>query len=142
PVVLRTDPSADAIMAVTLAGAENLWALKDLGESVVRRRLEQVDGVAQAAVVGGLEREIHVDVDPQKLRSYGITLDEVSSALAAANRSAPGGTIRQGNFRYTLRTLGEFADVRQIGDVMIPRLPGSQDPQSASDVPGSTRAVR
>lgn len=144
PVVLRTDPTADPIMAITLAGADNLWSLKELGESVLRRRLEQVDGVAQAAVVGGLEREIHVDVDPQKLRSYGITLDEVSAALAAANRSAPGGTIRRGNFRYTLRTLGEFTDVAEIADVVIPRAGDASAAQGASgsQVPASSRAIR
>src|SRR5690606_15219312 len=146
PVVLRTDPTADPIMAITLAGADNLWALKELGESVLRRRLEQVDGVAQAAVVGGLEREIHVEVDPNKLRSYGVTLDEVSNALAAANRSAPGGTIRRGNFRYTLRTLGEFTDVEEIASVVIPRASSSSGTGAASSssnqVSASSRAIR
>src|SRR5690606_25997340 len=148
PVVLRTDPTADPIMAVTLAGAENLWVLKELGESVLRRRLEQADGVAQAAVVGGLEREIQVDVDPQRLRSYGLTLEEVSAALASANRSAPGGTIRRGNFRYTLRTLGEFTEVNEIGDVRIPRAGSTGGEGAASgsstsdDVPESARAIR
>src|SRR5690606_30245393 len=118
PVVLRTDPTSEPILALSVSGRDDLWALKDLSESVVKRRLEQIDGVAQAAVVGGLEREIAVEVDPQRLDSYGVTVEQVSQALVAANQSAPGGTIRRGRYRYALRTLGEFRDVRDIESVV------------------------
>ena len=137
PVVLRTDPTSDAIMTVSVAGSgavrgasadtvgasrsTDLWALKELAEAVIKRRLEQVDGVAQAAVTGGLEREIHVEVDPRRLESLGFTIHDVSRALDAANRSAPGGTIRRGRYRYALRTLGELQDVSEIADVPIRR---------------------
>ncbi len=150
PVVLRTDPTADPIMAVTVTGRDNLWSLKEIAESVIRRRFEQIDGVAQAAVVGGVEREIHVDVDPQLMRSYGVTMEDVATALAAANRSTPGGTIKRGSFRYTIRTLGEFASVEQIAEVVIPRAPpsGSNLPPtlgasgSGDDVSAAGRALR
>jgi hydrophobic/amphiphilic exporter-1 (mainly G- bacteria), HAE1 family len=119
PVVLRTDPRSEPVMAVSVAGGGDLWTLKELTESVFRRRLEQIDGVAQAAVTGGLEREIHIDVDASKLESYGVTIEQIASALSAANASAPSGTIRSGRFRYALRTLGELQSVEQIGDVVI-----------------------
>jgi HAE1 family hydrophobic/amphiphilic exporter-1 len=121
PVVLRTDPRSEPIMAVSMAGPRDLRALKELGESVFRRRLEQIEGVAQVAVTGGLERQIHVEVDPRRLEAYGITIAEISSALAAANYSLPGGTVRRGRFSYHLRTLGEFETVEQIGDVVVAR---------------------
>jgi hydrophobic/amphiphilic exporter-1 (mainly G- bacteria), HAE1 family len=119
PVVLRTDPRSEPVMAVSVAGGGDLWSLKELTESVFRRRLEQIDGVAQAAVTGGLEREIHIDVDASKLESYGVTIEQIATALSAANASAPSGTIRSGRFRYALRTLGELQSVEQIGDVVI-----------------------
>ncbi len=150
PVVLRTDPTADPIMAITVTGRDNLWSLKEIAESVIRRRFEQIDGVAQAAVVGGLEREIHVDVDPRLMRSYGVSMEDVAGALAAANRSTPGGTIRRGSFRYTIRTLGEFSSVDQIADVVIPRAAAAGGGQgsvagaggSGAAVPASGRAIR
>ena len=141
PVVLRTDPRSEPIMAISIAGAENgrarararsrtgatdLVALKDLSETVFRRRLEQLDGIAQAAVTGGFDREIHVEVDPQRLRSTGLTLEQIGTALDAANASAPSGTIRMGQFRYPLRTLGEFVSVKEIGDVVVGGLAGQQ----------------
>jgi len=119
PVVLRTDPRSEPIMAVSVAGDADLWTLKDLSESVFRRRLEQIDGVAQAAVTGGLTQEIHVEVDFRRLESYGINIAQISQALAEANRSAPSGTIRRGRFSYSLRTLGELQEVEEIGDIVI-----------------------
>src|SRR5690606_33995651 len=77
PVVLRTDPTSDPIMALSVAGSRDLWALKELAESVFKRRLEQIDGVAQAAVTGGLEREVHVEVDPARLESFGLTIGDI-----------------------------------------------------------------
>ncbi|MDX1673251.1 MAG: efflux RND transporter permease subunit [Longimicrobiales bacterium] len=121
PVVLRTDPRSEPIMAISLAGQADLRALKELGESVFRRRLEQIEGVAQVAVTGGLEREIHVEVDPARLEAYGVTVQEIAEALDAANYSLPGGTVRRGRFSYSLRTLGEFETVQEIGDVVVAR---------------------
>jgi HAE1 family hydrophobic/amphiphilic exporter-1 len=72
-------------------------------------------------VTGGLDREIQVEVDPVLIDAYGITLAQVSQALAQANVSAPGGTILQGRYRYPLRTLGEFQTVAEIGDVVVAR---------------------
>ena len=119
PAVLRTDPSSEPIMAVSVAGTGDLATLKDLAEMVFKRRLEQVDGVAEAALVGGLEREIHVEVDPRLLESYGFTIQDIGQVLQAANQSAPGGRIRRGRYTYALRTLGEFQTVDEITDVPL-----------------------
>ncbi len=121
PRILRVDPESEPVMVISVAGGADLWATKEAAESVFRRRLEQLDGVAEAAVTGGLDREIQVEVDPRLLESYGITLEQVTQALALANVSAPGGTILRGRYRYPLRTLGEFQTVEEIGDVVLGR---------------------
>jgi len=121
PVVLRTDPNAEPILALSVSGGD-LAGLKDLSETVFKRRLEQIDGIAEAALTGGLEREIHVEVDPRLLETFGLTVEDVSRALDAANQSAPGGTVRRGRYRYALRTLGEFQSVDEISNVPIGRL--------------------
>lgn len=123
PTILRTDPGSEPILAIAAAGPD-LVVLKDLADDVFRRRLEQVDGIAQATVVGGLEREIQVQVDPRKLETFGVAIEEVARALEAANYSAPGGTIRRGQFRYALRALGEFQSVDEIGTTVVKRDPG------------------
>lgn len=119
PRILRVDPESDPVMALSVAGGRDLWSTKELAETVFRRRLEQLDGVAQAAVTGGLDREIQVEIDPTLLEAYGLTLGDVSNALAQANVNAPGGSIMQGRYRYPLRTLGEFQTVEEIADVVV-----------------------
>jgi len=121
PAILRVDPESDPVMTLSVSGGEDLWQTKELAETVFRRRLEQLDGVAEAAVTGGLDREIQVEVNPRLLDSYGLTIEQISAALDQANVSAPGGTIMQGRYRYPLRTLGEFQTVEEIAEVVVAR---------------------
>jgi hydrophobic/amphiphilic exporter-1 (mainly G- bacteria), HAE1 family len=110
PQILRVDPDSEPIMTLSVAGAD-LWETKELAENVFRRRLEQLDGVAQAQVSGGLDREIVVEVDLETLEANGLTMQSVATALDQANRASAGGTILEGRTRYPLRTLGEFRTV-------------------------------
>jgi HAE1 family hydrophobic/amphiphilic exporter-1 len=122
PTILRSDPTSEPVMTLAATSeTSDLWELKEVAENVFKRRLEQVDGVAQAAVAGGLEREIHVQVDPGRLEALSVTIDQVSMALDAANYSAPGGNIRRGRYRYSLRALGEFQTVAEIGETVVGR---------------------
>jgi HAE1 family hydrophobic/amphiphilic exporter-1 len=124
PVVLRTDPRSEPIMSVSVAGEQSLWSLKELAENVFRRRLEQIDGVAQAAVTGGLEREIQVDVDLRRLESYGLTIQNLADALNSANATSRSGRVLRGRYQYSLRTLGELQSVQEIGNIVVAQ-PGS-----------------
>jgi HAE1 family hydrophobic/amphiphilic exporter-1 len=99
-----------------------LVELKETARALIKRRIEQVAGVAQASVLGGVEREIQVEIDTRKGEALGVTLDQVSQALAGANLNLPGGTIKRGLFRYSLRTLGEFTGPDQVKSVVVIRL--------------------
>ncbi|MGD2152014.1 MAG: efflux RND transporter permease subunit [Gemmatimonadales bacterium] len=122
PTILRSDPTSEPVMTLAATSElSDLWELKEVAENVFKRRLEQVDGIAQAAVAGGLEREIHVQVNPGRLEALDVSIDQVSLALDAANYSAPGGNIRRGRYRYSLRALGEFQTVAEIGETVVGR---------------------
>ena len=121
PIILRVDPQSEPVMTVSLAGGSGLLNNKQIAERVFRRRLEQLDGVAQASVTGGLDREIHVEYQPPLLEAYEVSAAEVVSAVGVANHSSLGGTILQGRYRYPLRTLGEFQNVEEIRDVVVGR---------------------
>jgi len=139
PQILRVDPEAEPIMVLSVASQENLQTTKELAETVFRRRLEQLDGVAQAAVTGGLDREIRVEPDPDLLRAYGVTLEQIASALDAANISSPGGRVMEGRFLYSLRTLGEFQSVEEIERVVVARRTGAEDEEGRR---GALQVVR
>ena len=117
PVILTSDPTNDPIISLAITGA-NLAELRDLSDAVFKRRLEQLDGVAMATITGGPIREIQVEVDASQLSVNDVTIAQVTDALDRANYSAPGGSIRRGRFRYSLRTLGEFQSVEELEDVV------------------------
>ncbi|MCE2397648.1 MAG: efflux RND transporter permease subunit [Gemmatimonadetes bacterium] len=125
PTILRVDPQAEPIMAVSIAGGGSLLRNKEVARDVFGRRLEQLDGIAQASVTGGLDREIQVNVDRARLEAHSVTLEDISDAIGHANYSARGGTVLRGRYRYPLRTLGEFQTVREIEEAVVAR--GGED---------------
>ena len=98
---------------------KRLIDLKEAGRVIFRRRLEQLDGVAQAVVTGGLEREILVNIKPGKLIAYNISFKDIENALKNANINMPAGSIMKGLFRYSLRTIGEFKNISDINNTVI-----------------------
>ena len=120
PDILTSDPTSDPILTIAVTG-EGLEPLAQLSETVLKRRLEQLDGVALAAVTGAPERELRVVVDPDRLEAHGLSLSDITAALDRANYSAPGGMIRRGRFQYSLRTMGQFTSVEQLGEVAVGR---------------------
>jgi HAE1 family hydrophobic/amphiphilic exporter-1 len=118
PTLLRQDPREQPILTLAVAG-EDLYRLRELSRQVFKRRLEQIEGIALATVTGGFEREIQIEVNMTRLAALGLSLEKVEQALKAASDNRPGGTIRKGQFRYGLRTLGEFTTVAEIGAVAI-----------------------
>ncbi len=118
PTILRLDPRSQPVMSLSVSG-KDLVALKALTRNVIKRRLEQLSGVALATVTGGFEREIQVEVDRRKLDALGLTVEQVADALARANKNLPGGTIKKGRYRYALRALGEFQDIHDIEEVAL-----------------------
>jgi len=105
PTIVKLDPSTEPVIVLAVSSS-SLLNTKRLAENIIKRRLEQIEGVAAAQVTGGVEREIHIDVDMEKAASLNISMDDIAQALNDANYSFPGGTIRKGRFRYSLRTLG------------------------------------
>src|SRR5690606_389997 len=97
PIVQKFDPAAQPIVSLALA-AETMGAaeLTRIADEVVRRRLESVAGVGSVQLAGGLEREIRVFLDPDAMRSLGVSAGEVMAALQRQNLEAPAGRVEAG----------------------------------------------
>ena len=119
PTVLRWDPGSEPVMGVAVAGPTTLAGLRELVEAVLVSRLEQVEGIAGAQVTGGAEREIEVNLDAGRLELFGITVNQVRSALEQANSSAASGNVLRGDFAYAVRVIGEFLEVQDIASVPV-----------------------
>ncbi|MCX8161209.1 MAG: efflux RND transporter permease subunit [Candidatus Saccharicenans sp.] len=119
PVIISLDPQSSPIMTLALTGERSLLELKELAEELIKPRLEQIEGIAAVEITGGGEREIQVEVDPEKLAAYGLTIETVSQKIASFNRSLQGGTILKGKFIYSLRIAGEFSRVGEIEEIPV-----------------------
>lgn len=105
-----------AVAASAMSKQELSWFIED----TIARALQGAPGVAQVRRVGGVDREINVIVDPDRLAAQGLTADNVSQALAVASLDAPGGRVTVGGREQTLRILGAAVTVEQIRDITIP----------------------
>ncbi|HVS39978.1 MAG TPA: efflux RND transporter permease subunit, partial [Gemmataceae bacterium] len=97
------------------------WALQKF---YVGPQLNGVPGVAEVAAVGGLPLEYQIDVDPNALRAYGVTLSELYDAVAQSNSAVGGQTIQQNNAEYLVRGVGWITDVKDIEDTVVTQRSG------------------
>ncbi|MGE3857080.1 MAG: efflux RND transporter permease subunit [Dehalococcoidia bacterium] len=116
PTIFKADPNASPILNIALTGAP-VELLFDLANTALQPALQSVPGVASVTISGGLEREIQVQVDYAKLAGYGVTIQQISSALTAANVTAPVGSLDQGTKTLNMRAVGavqEFSGLEQL----------------------------
>ncbi len=103
----------------------DLMQLKALQDWVISRHLKSVPGVVGDSSFGGLTREYQVELDPNKLIEYDLTIGQVERALKANNQNAGGGFIQHGLQMYDVRSIGLLRDTRDIGDVFLKEVNGT-----------------
>lgn len=134
PLILRFDPNLDPVMRIALSvdsssrSSRDLQSLRTVAEQQVKRRLEAMDGIASVRVRGGLTPEVRVEVREGWLAARGITISQVTNALAEENVNLPGGAILEGDHEYLVRTVGELLSVDDIRAIQIKRADGVQVP--------------
>lgn len=122
PVLLRFNPSTAPIMRLVISSSEqggSLPRLRRYADDDLKRKLETVPGVAAVKVAGGLEDEIRVDIDPQRLAAVNIPLDTVISRLQQENVNLSGGRLEDGSQRWLVRTVNQFATVEDIENLLL-----------------------
>ena len=119
PTLLTSDPGERPIAVLSLSIKGDLRELARTAEDVYARRFEQIGGVASVAVVGTPQDEIRIEVDPARMRGLNITTDDIANAITAANVTGASGTIRRGQFRFSVRALTEFRTPFEIGDTPV-----------------------
>ena len=132
PTLLTSDPGERPIAVLAIRqsqsqaakdsraqGGGDLRSLARTATEVHARRLEQIEGVSSVAVVGAPDDEIRVELDPEKLRALDLTPEDVAAAIRAENATGAGGTIRKGQFRFSVRALTEFRTPAEILDTPV-----------------------
>ncbi len=119
PIILRYDPSLDPIIRLGLTGGPDLFFTRYVAEEQIKRELETVDGVAAVKVKGGLEEEIWVELNEQKITLMGLDIQQIRQRLAQENVNLAGGNLQEGQTEYIVRTLNEFRTVDEIGNIVL-----------------------
>lgn len=119
PVVLKFDPLSRPVLILSVTGTNlDPVTLKLLTEKMIKDNLEKVPGVASATVSGGVDREILVEIDQDKLHAHHLSLLDVIDRIESSNVTYPAGSIKKGLYEYLIRTVGEFRSVKEINYVV------------------------
>ncbi|CCO07526.1 efflux RND transporter permease subunit [Desulforamulus hydrothermalis] len=122
PRVMKLDPNQAPILSFSMTGSD-VVKLKKIAEDTVQSRLERIDGVASVSISGGKSREIKVILDPAKMETYGLSVNQVMQALAGDNISGTAGVVERGTQETAIRVTGEYTSLAQIKQIRVP-LPG------------------
>ena len=120
PTIFKFDVTQFPIMFITVATEDmDPRQLRMFVEKNILYRFERIKGVGQVRIGGGLRREIHVDLNLEKLRALDLSVAQVVNTVRNENLNRPVGPVKEGRFDVLLRTSGEFDNVQQILDVAL-----------------------
>jgi HAE1 family hydrophobic/amphiphilic exporter-1 len=119
PVVMKIDPDATPVLYIAVNAKAPLAEITEVGDKLVRRRLESTPGVGQVTVVGGSKRQINVWLDPARLRAHGLTALDVERAISSSNLTIPGGRIEAGPNQQILRVRGRVEKPAELARLSI-----------------------
>ncbi|HXG68798.1 MAG TPA: efflux RND transporter permease subunit [Blastocatellia bacterium] len=119
PVIQKFDTDATPVLRVAISAPRSLRDVTEIADNQIRERIESIDGVGQVQMIGGREREIHVWVDPDKLRAYNVTVAEVANAVRMQNFELPGGRVDEGTRELTVRTMGRVVKPEDFNDIAV-----------------------
>ncbi|MBC7396604.1 MAG: efflux RND transporter permease subunit, partial [Bdellovibrionales bacterium] len=133
PVIRRVDPSDLPVITFSLSADLPEAKLFDLADEYIRPRFEQVNEVGKVEVQGGRKREIHVDLDRNKLKSREISATKVMQQLKFAGENVPVGKSDKSELETVFRTVGQFSSVKDISTTIVNFL-GNDIPSSVAQL--------
>lgn len=119
PIIFKFSTDMIPIVLLSVQASESMPGLYKILDEEVANPLARINGVGSVSISGAPEREIHIYVDPTRLEAYGLTIEQISSVVAAENRNVPGGSFDIGSDTYSLRVQGEFASPDQMADIVV-----------------------
>jgi hydrophobic/amphiphilic exporter-1 (mainly G- bacteria), HAE1 family len=125
PVVQKADPDSEPILTLVVSGERSPRELTEIADKQIRRALETINGVAAVDISGGVQRQINLSLDLNKLSGYNLTAQDVERAVRAENIEAPGGRMVRGLSEVGVRTLGRVEHVEEFNSIIVKNVAGS-----------------
>jgi HAE1 family hydrophobic/amphiphilic exporter-1 len=124
PVLRKFDLASFPILILGVSGDLDPIQVRRIIDHQVKNRIERIPGVASLDIRGGLDREIHVNLDAAKIKALGLPLDQLLERLEAENINLPAGTLEQGLMDVTIRTPGVFANLEELRNTVVAVIEG------------------
>jgi HAE1 family hydrophobic/amphiphilic exporter-1 len=119
PVARKSDPDSAPVLMYSVSAPRNIVDLTDLVTTLIQEKIQSADGVGEVIVWGGRVKQIKLYIDPDRLRAYGLSTNQVTSAVSAQNQELPGGTLVEGAKTVGLRTISKLTKVEEFSDIVI-----------------------
>ncbi len=119
PIVQKLDTDATPVVRVAVSAPRSLKEVTDVADKQIKRRIESINGVGEVEIVGGRRREIEIWVDPDKLRSFNVTVATVANAVRMQNMEVPGGRVDEGVRELTVRTMGRIVEPADFNNLVV-----------------------
>jgi HAE1 family hydrophobic/amphiphilic exporter-1 len=119
PSLRKFDLASFPILILGAASNLDPIQMRDIIDNQVKYRIERIPGVAALDVHGGLNREIHVNLNAEKLKALGLPIDQVLNRIEEQNINLPAGSIEQGQMDITIRTPGIYTDLDQLRNTVV-----------------------
>ncbi|KMQ52388.1 Acriflavin resistance protein [Chitinispirillum alkaliphilum] len=120
PVISKFNPNDRPVFTLAVRGDMDPAELRKYVDDHLKDEFSRIPGVANVDVIGGREREIHVNLDKQALAAHGLSIFQIIPFLQSQNVTIPGGFISDQNKEYTVKLDGEFTSLDQIKSLKIP----------------------
>ena len=117
--IFRQDSNAQPIMSLGIEGNYDRVTLREMAENQLGPRLERVEGVAAVTTMGGLRRQIHVQLSKEKIAALDLPVERISALLRSENQNTPLGEVNQGERTYLLRSQAQFQSLDEIRNLVL-----------------------
>ncbi|MDQ2746274.1 MAG: efflux RND transporter permease subunit [Acidobacteriota bacterium] len=132
PIVQKSDPNSSPIIQYAVSRPGSVVELTQFVTKEIQEKVETVDGVGDVQIYGGRTRQIRIFLNPDKLRSYNLSVNDVNAAVTAQNQELPSGRLNEGATTVTLRTLSKLTTVEGFANIVVKNINGH--PIKISDV--------
>ncbi|MEX0646216.1 MAG: efflux RND transporter permease subunit [Balneolaceae bacterium] len=120
PIVFSYDPNDEPVVVLTLT-SENRSPreLRTIATRQIEQRIERLPGIASAETAGGFDRQINIRISNSQMRTYNLSVGDISNQLSQENVQVPAGELTEGETVFSLRTIGDFKNIEQIRNSII-----------------------
>ena len=126
PRLRKFDLASFPILILGVSSRLDPIQLRRIIDNQVKNRIERIPGVASLDVRGGLDREIHVSLNAEKIKALGLPIDQILNRIAEQNINLPAGTIEQGLMDITIRTPGIYSSLAELRNTVIALREGAE----------------